>query len=225
MSGAAATPTTTRMIEAPRYTYLCDGDAIRRESFARIAQEGELDRVPAELRGVALRIAHAAGDASVIGALAASPGAVAAGRAALAAGAPVLADARMVAAGISAAALPAQNRIIATIADPRVPDLARSGATTRSAAAVELWLPHLAGAVVAIGNAPTALYRLLELVAEGAPKPALVLGFPVGFVGAAEAKAALAENPFGLAYIVLMGRRGGSAMAAAAVNALTLGAA
>jgi precorrin-8X/cobalt-precorrin-8 methylmutase len=211
------------MTEAPRYTYLRDGDAIRRASFARIAQEVELDRVPAELRAIAVRIAHAAGDASVIGDLAASPGAVAAGRAALAAGAPVLVDARMVAAGIAEGALPAHNKIIATIADPRVPALARELATTRSAAAVELWRPHLAGAVVAIGNAPTALYRLLELVAEGAQRPALVLGFPVGFIGAAEAKAALAENPFGLAYIVLRGRRGGSAMAAAAVNALALG--
>jgi precorrin-8X/cobalt-precorrin-8 methylmutase len=207
----------------PRYAYLRDGDAIRAASFARIAQEADLARVPAELRPIAVRIAHAAGDVSVIADLAASPGAVAAGRAALAAGAPVLADAGMVAAGISARALPAANRVIVTIADSRVPDLARSLATTRSAAAVELWRPDLAGAIVAIGNAPTALFRLLELVAEGAAKPALVLGFPVGFIGATEAKAALAENCFGLAYVVLAGRRGGSAMAAASVNALALG--
>ena len=211
------------MTEAPRYSYLRDGDAIRRASFARIAQEADLAGVPAALRPIALRIAHAAGDAGVIADLSASPGAVEGGRAALAAGASILADARMVAAGISERALPAQNRIITTIADPRVPDLASRLATTRSAAAVELWRPHLAGAIVAIGNAPTALYRLLELVAEGAAMPALVLGFPVGFIGAAEAKAALAGNPFGLAYITLAGRRGGSAMAAASVNALALG--
>jgi precorrin-8X/cobalt-precorrin-8 methylmutase len=200
-----------------RYTYLRDGDAIRRASFARIAAEATLDRLPAELRDIAVRIAHAAGDTGVIADLAASPGAVATGRAALAGGAPILTDARMVAAGI---AQPAQDRVIVTLADPRVPGLARSLETTRSAAAVELWRPHLAGAVIAIGNAPTALFRLLELIDDGAQKPALVLGFAVGFIGAAEAKAALAENPFGLAYITLAGRRGGSAMAAAAVNAL-----
>ena len=206
-----------------RYTYLRDGEAIRRASFARVAEEPALARLPPELRSIAVRIAHAAGDVGVIADLEASPGAVAAGRAALAGGAPILADARMVAAGIAEAALTARNRIIVTISDPRVPGLARAMATTRSAAAVELWRPDLAGAIVAIGNAPTALYRLLELVDEGAPKPALVLGFCVGFIGAAEAKAALAENPFGLAYVTLSGRRGGSAMAAAAVNALALG--
>jgi precorrin-8X/cobalt-precorrin-8 methylmutase len=206
-----------------RYAYLRDGEAIRRASFARVAEEPALARLPPELRGIAVRIAHAAGDVGVIADLAASPGAVTAGRAALAAGAPILADARMVAAGISEPALAARNRIIVTIADPRVPDLARTMATTRSAAAVELWRPDLAGAIVAIGNAPTALYRLLELIDEGAQKPALVLGFCVGFIGAAEAKAALAENPFDLPFITLAGRRGGSAMAAAAVNALALG--
>ena len=211
------------MIQAPRYTYLRDGDAIRSESFAHIAREADLTRVPAALRGLAVRIAHAAGDTSVIADLAASPGAVATGCAALASGAPIIVDARMVAAGIAERALPARNRIIATIADARVPELARRLATTRSAAAVELWRPDLAGALVAIGNAPTALFRLLELIAEGGPRPALVLGFPVGFIGAAEAKTALAENPFGLPYIVLAGRRGGSALAAAAVNALALG--
>jgi precorrin-8X/cobalt-precorrin-8 methylmutase len=211
------------MTEAPRYIYLRDGDAIRAASFARIERDADFARVPAELRALAVRIAHAAGDTSVIADLAASEGAVAAGRAALAAGAPILVDARMVAAGIAAHALPASNRVIATIADPRVPGLAKRLATTRSAAALELWRPDLAGALVAIGNAPTALFRLLELIAEGAARPALVVGFPVGFIGAAEAKAALAENPFGLPYIVLAGRRGGSAFAAAAVNALALG--
>ena len=135
----------------------------------------------------------------------------------------MLADSRMVAAGILERALGAGNRVVTTIAEAEVPPLARRLGTTRSAAAVELWRPHLAGAICAIGNAPTALFHLLELIGEGAPKPALVLGFPVGFVGAAEAKAALAENPFGLAFIALRGRRGGSAIAAAAVNALIAG--
>jgi precorrin-8X/cobalt-precorrin-8 methylmutase len=209
------------MSPASRYTYLRDGDAIRRASFAAIAQSADLSRLAPELRPIAIRIAHAAGDTGLIADLVASPGAVAAGRAALAAGATVLADSRMVAAGISD--LRGSARIVATISDKAVPDLARRLDTTRSAAAVELWRPMLAGAVCAIGNAPTALFRLLELVADGSPKPALVLGFPVGFIGAAEAKAALAENPFGLPFIALPGRRGGSAIAAAAVNALLVG--
>ncbi len=207
------------MSPAPRYTYLRDGDAIRRASFAAIAQAAELARLAPDLRPIAIRIAHAAGDTSIIADLVSSPGAVAAGRTALAAGAPVLADAQMVAAGITACA----NRVVATIADPEAPRLAQKLGTTRSAAAIELWRPMLAGAVCAIGNAPTALFYLLELIAEGAPKPALVLGFAVGFIGAAEAKSALAENPFGLAFIALLGRRGGSAIAAAAVNALLAG--
>jgi precorrin-8X/cobalt-precorrin-8 methylmutase len=211
------------MNEAPRYVYLRDGDAIRRASFDAIAREADLARVPDSLRALALRVAHAAGDAGIVADLAASPGAIEAGRAALAAGATIVVDARMVEAGISRRFLPAANRVIATIADARVPDLARRLGTTRPAAAVELWRPFLAGAVVAIGNAPTALFHLLEMIAAGAPKPALVLGFPVGFVGAAEAKSALASNPLGVAHVVLSGRRGGSAMAAAAVNALALG--
>jgi precorrin-8X/cobalt-precorrin-8 methylmutase len=209
------------MSPAPRYTYVRDGDAIRRASFAAIAQSADLSRLVPELRPIAIRIAHAAGDTSLIADLVASPGAVAAGRGALAAGATVLVDARMVAAGISD--LHGAGRVVATISDEAVPEIARRLGTTRSAAAVELWRPRLAAAVCAIGNAPTALFRLLELVAEGAPKPALVLGFPVGFVGAAEAKAALAENPFGIPFIALLGRRGGSAIAAAAVNALLAG--
>ena len=202
----------------PPYSYLHDGDAIRRASFAAIAEAADLSRLVPDLRPLAIRIAHAAGDVSLIADLVSSPGAVAAGRAALAAGAPVLADSRMVAAGIAPSA-----RVIETLSDRNVPALAQRLGTTRSAAAVGLWRPSLAGAVCAIGNAPTALFHLLELIAEGAAKPALVLGFPVGFVGAAEAKAALAENPFGLAFIALQGRRGGSALAAAAVNALLFG--
>ena len=163
-----------------------------------------------------MRLAHAAGDSAILGDLEWSKGAVAAGRKALTAGAPILADAAMVAAGI----MIDPNRIVCTLRDPETAQLAAAERTTRSAAAVERWRPHLPGAVVAIGNAPTALFRLLELLACGAPKPALVLGFPVGFVGATEAKSALADFGHGLEFITLHGRRGGSALAAAAVNAL-----
>jgi precorrin-8X/cobalt-precorrin-8 methylmutase len=201
------------------FPYLRDPAEIARRSFALVRAEADLTRFPAALRPLALRLAHAAGDASILGDLAWSLGAAAAGRKALAAGAPILADSTMVAAGIIRTRLPATNPVVCTLDDPATAGLAASLGTTRSAAAVELWRPHLDGAVVAIGNAPTALFRLLEIIAEGAAKPALVLGFPVGFVGAAEAKTALAG--FGrLAYVTLRGRRGGSAMAAAAVNAL-----
>ena len=161
---------------------------------------------------------HASGMVDIAADLRFAPGAVAAGRAALAAGAPILVDARMVDAGITRARLPASNPVICTLDEPSVPGLAAAAGLTRSAAAVDLWVPRLAGAVVAIGNAPTALFRLLELVADGAPRPAAILGFPVGFVGAAESKAALVAT--GLPYLALLGRRGGSAIAAAAVNAL-----
>jgi precorrin-8X/cobalt-precorrin-8 methylmutase len=202
-----------------RYTYLRDPAAIYERSFALIEREADLTRFPPELRPVALRLAHAAGDTAILGDLAWSENAVAEGNRALASGAPILVDCRMVAAGIIGGRLPGKTDIVCTLGDPTAAELAETLKTTRSAAAVELWRPHLAGAVVAIGNAPTALFHLLELLADGAPKPALVLGFPVGFVGAAEAKAALAE--FGsLDFIALHGRRGGSALAAAAVNAL-----
>jgi precorrin-8X/cobalt-precorrin-8 methylmutase len=196
------------------YAYLRDPQQIRRRSFALIRKEADLGRFPASLRPLAVRLAHAAGDTTILADLAWSDGAVAAGRRAIAAGKPVLVDAKMVAAGIIA--LPAS----CTLDDPETPALAARLGTTRSAAAVELWRPRLDGAVVAIGNAPTALFHLLEILAEGAPPPALVLGFPVGFVGAAEAKAALAAFGHGLAYVTVHGRRGGSALAAAAVNAL-----
>ena len=202
------------------YDYLRDPDAIYRESFARIRAEADLSALPAALHKLALRLAHAGGDSAVLRDLVWSDDAIAAGAAALAAGAPILVDAAMVKAGIAARRLPRRNKVLCLLGDKRVPALAARLGTTRSAAAVELWRPHLAGAVVAIGNAPTALFHLLELIAAGAPKPALVLGFPVGFVGAAEAKAALAENAFGLPFVALAGRRGGSAFAAAAVNAL-----
>jgi precorrin-8X/cobalt-precorrin-8 methylmutase len=203
------------------YTYLHDPTEIYRRSFALIEAEADLSRFPQDLRPLALRLAHAAADTTMLDDLVWSEGAADAGGQALAAGAPILADSMMVAAGINAARLPARNEIVCTLHDPQTADIARRLETTRSAAAVELWRPHLLGAVVAIGNAPTALFHLLEKIASGAPKPALVLGFPVGFVGAAEAKAALAEFGGGLGFIALRGRRGGSALAAAAVNALT----
>jgi precorrin-8X/cobalt-precorrin-8 methylmutase len=203
-----------------RYPYLRDPDAIYRRSFAVIEAEADLSRFPPEMRPVALRLAHAAGDATILHDLAWSENAVTEGKRALADGAPILVDSRMVAVGVIGGRLPGKSDIVCTLGDAGTPQLAESLRTTRSAAAVELWRPHLAGAVVAIGNAPTALFHLLELIAGGAPKPALVLGFPVGFVGAAEAKAALVEFGDGLDFITLTGRRGGSALAAAAVNAL-----
>lgn len=203
-----------------RYAYLRDPAAIYRRSFALIGKEIDLDGFPPELRPLATRLAHAAGDAAILDDLVWSRDAVAAGKRALAAGAAILVDSTMVAAGIAGHCLSAQNAVVCTLKDPATPALARHLATTRSAAAVELWRPHLSGAVVAIGNAPTALFHLLELLADGAPRPALILGFAVGFVGAAEAKAALAEFGDGLDFIALGGRRGGSALAAAAVNAL-----
>jgi len=204
-----------------RHAYLRDPDEIYRQSFARIREEVDLSRFPDELHGLVLRLVHAAGDPSLARDLVWSEGAAARGRAALAAGAPVLVDAKMVRAGIIDRVLPRRNRVRCLLDDRRVPALARRLGTTRSAAAVELWRPQLAGAVIAIGNAPTALFHVLEMLEAGAPLPALVLGFPVGFVGAAEAKAALAANALGLPFIALTGRRGGSALAAAAVNALS----
>jgi precorrin-8X/cobalt-precorrin-8 methylmutase len=198
------------------YVYIRDPAEISRRSFALIREETDLARFPRALEALALRLAHAAGDGTILGDLTWSEGAVAAGREAVAAGAPILVDSAMVAAGITIDS----SRIVCTLRDPETVELAAAERTTRSAAAVDRWLPHLKDAVVAIGNAPTALFRLLELLAQGAPKPALVLGFPVGFVGAAEAKAALADFGHGLDFITLRGRRGGSALAAAAVNAL-----
>jgi len=200
--------------------YLTDPAAIYAQSFATVRAEARLDRFPPAMEAVAVRLIHACGMVEVADRLAFSPGAAEAGRAALAAGASVLCDCEMVAAGIIRARLPAANPVVVTLGDPAVPGLAREMSTTRSAAAVELWRDRLAGAVVAIGNAPTALFHLMEMLEAGAPVPALILGFPVGFVGAAEAKAELAARPRGAAFITLRGRRGGSAMAAAAVNAL-----
>ncbi|MFZ2006144.1 MAG: precorrin-8X methylmutase [Stellaceae bacterium] len=204
----------------PRYDYLRDPAAIYERSFALIEAEADLARFTPGMRKLALRLAHAVGDVAILEDLVWSENAMTVGKQALADGAPILVDSRMVAVGIIGGRLPGKSDIVCTLGDPRVEDLARRLETTRSAAAVELWRPHLAGAVVAIGNAPTALFHLLGMIADGAPKPALVLGFPVGFVGAADAKAALAQFGDGLDFIALRGRRGGSALAAAAINAL-----
>jgi precorrin-8X/cobalt-precorrin-8 methylmutase len=202
------------------YDYVRDGTEIYRRSFATIRAEARLDGLPVDVARVAVRMIHSCGMVDLVDDLAYSPGVVSAARAALLAGAPVLCDAQMVAAGVTRRRLPADNEILCLLGDPRVPALAERLGTTRSAAALDLWLDRLEGSVVAIGNAPTALFRLLELVAAGAGRPAAVLGLPVGFVGAAESKQALADDPAGLAHLVVHGRRGGSAMAAAAVNAL-----
>ncbi|MEM5386316.1 precorrin-8X methylmutase [Paraburkholderia phymatum] len=200
--------------------YLRDGQAIYRQSFATIRAEADLSRIPADLEKLAVRVIHACGMVDIVGDLRFSEGAGRAGRTALANGAPILCDARMVAEGITRARLPAHNEVICTLADPRVPALARELDNTRSAAALELWRPQLEGSVVAIGNAPTSLFYLLDMLDAGAPRPALILGFPVGFVGAAESKAMLAADSRGVPFVAVQGRRGGSAMAAAAVNAL-----
>jgi precorrin-8X/cobalt-precorrin-8 methylmutase len=200
--------------------YLRDGAEIYRRSFAIIRDEADLRTVPPDLERLAVRLIHTSGMVDIVGDLMHSPDAGTAGRRALLAGAPILCDSRMVVAGITRERLPARNPVLCTLGDQSVSELAGELGTTRSAAAIELWRPHLSGAVVAIGNAPTALFRLLELLDGGAPRPALLLGFPVGFVGAAESKAALAADPRGVPFVALRGRRGGSAMAAAAVNAL-----
>jgi precorrin-8X/cobalt-precorrin-8 methylmutase len=203
--------------------YLCDPAEIYRRSFAAIRAEVDLSGLAAEIEPLAVRLIHAAGDSAIVAGLAYSPGAVAAGRAALQRGRPVLVDSAMVAAGIITERLPAANPVICTLRHEGIAEAAAAAKTTRSAAAVDLWRAHLADAVVAIGNAPTALFRLLDLIDGGAPKPALILGFPVGFVGAAQSKEELISHAGGVPYITVRGRRGGSAMAAAAVNALAGG--
>lgn len=203
--------------------YEKDPSAIYAQSFATVRSEARLERFDAGMQALAVRLIHACGMVEIADRVAFSQGAYLAGHRALKAGAPVLCDCEMVGAGIIRRYLPAGNEVIVTLNDPRVPDHAKAIGNTRSAAAVELWEPHLAGAVVAIGNAPTALFHLLELLDAGAPKPAVILGFPVGFVGAAESKAELAARPRGCDFIALRGRRGGSAIASAAVNALAAG--
>ena len=203
--------------------YETDPDAIYAQSFATVRAEARLDRFPPGMDALAIRVIHACGMIEVADRLAFSPDAARIGACALADGAPILCDCEMVAAGVIRRRLPAGNEVISTLNEEGVSDLAQQLGTTRSAAAVELWRDRIEGAVVAVGNAPTALFHLLERLDEGWPKPTVILGFPVGFVGAAESKAELAANPRGCDFVALKGRRGGSAMASAAVNALAAG--
>ena len=200
--------------------YQRDGAEIYRASFATIRREADLTGLPATLERVVVRMVHACGMTDLVHDMAWSADFATEAEAALAAGAPVLCDSSMVAAGITRSRLPARNDVLCTLRDPQVAGLAARLGTTRTAAAVELWRDRLDGALVAIGNAPTALFHLLEMVAAGAPRPAAVVGVPVGFIGAAESKSALAAFSFGIPFLVVHGRRGGSAIASAAVNAL-----
>lgn len=206
------------------YDYIDDGPAIYVDSFATIRAESDLSRIPADAEKVAVRMIHGTGQTDLTRDLEVHPHLMTAARGALQAGAPILTDAHMVASGVTRARLPRDNEVICLLRDPAVPDLARSFGTTRSAAAVSLWEPHLDGAVVAVGNAPTALFHLLEMLIDGAPRPAAIVGVPVGFIGAAESKRALAdltrEHGIDVPYVTVHGRRGGSAMAASALNAL-----
>ena len=200
--------------------WLHNPDEIYRRSFAIVRDEADLSIVPDDMTDIAIRLVHACGMPEIIPDLRWSDGVAQAARDAISSGAPVLCDVQMVAEGIMAACLPTKHQIYSMIRLPSVAAIAEEQSTTRSAAQVELWRPLLKGSVVAIGNAPTALFRLLEVIAEEpAQKPAIILGFPVGFVGAAEAKDALHEIDHGVPYLTLLGRRGGSAMASAAVNA------
>lgn len=201
-------------------TYLRDGAAIYRESFAIIRAEADLRRVPDDLEAAAVRMVHACGMVDLVGDLAWSRGVGDAIRSALAGGATVFTDSMMLADGITRTRLPSSNRVRCTLRDDGIAERSAALGTTRSAAAVDAWVPELHGAIVAIGNAPTALFRLLELLDAGAPRPAAIVGVPVGFVGAAESKRALAETTTGVPWLTVHGRRGGSAIAAAAINAL-----
>ncbi|WP_017572220.1 precorrin-8X methylmutase [Nocardiopsis halotolerans] len=206
------------------YDYVDDGPAIYADSFAIIRREASLGHLPANAERLAVRMIHGTGQVDLADDLVVHPDLVPAARAALRAGAPILCDARMVAAGVTASRLPRANRVLCLLGDERVPDLAREWGTTRTAAAVSLWEPLLDGAVVAVGNAPTALFHLLEMLVDGAPRPAAIVGCPVGFVGAAESKQALTEfaDRYGIdvPHVTTRGRRGGSAMTSSALNAL-----
>ena len=207
-----------------RYPYEADGPAIYRDSFATIRRETDLTSLPADAERVVVRMVHGTGQIDLARDLVVHPGLVKAARTALQSGAPVLVDAHMVASGVTRARLPRDNDVVCTLRDPRAVGLARDWATTRSAAAVSLWEPMLEGAVVAIGNAPTALFHLLEMLLDGAPRPAAIIGCPVGFIGAAESKEALAaladDHGLDIPFLTVRGRRGGSAMTASALNAL-----
>ncbi|MFY2790831.1 precorrin-8X methylmutase [Rhodococcus sp. MALMAid1271] len=202
------------------HDYVRDGGEIYRQSFATIRAEADLSRFAPDVAQVVVRMIHAVGEIDLTETIGFTPNVVVSARAALRAGAPVLCDANMVAAGVTRRRLPADNEVLCTLSDPRVPALAQRMGTTRTAAALELWGDKLDGAVVAIGNAPTALFHLMELLAAGAPKPAAIVGGPVGFIGAAESKEDLIAADTGVEYLVVRGRRGGSAIAAAAVNAI-----
>jgi precorrin-8X/cobalt-precorrin-8 methylmutase len=202
------------------YDYIKDGDAIYRQSFAIIRSEADLARFSPNEAELVIRMIHAAGAVEVAQHFVFAPDFVSTARSALAAGAPIFCDAEMVARGVTAARLPASNEVICTLRADRTPQIAEEIGNSRSAAALHLWLDRLGGSVVAIGNAPTALFHLLELLRDGAPKPAAILGMPVGFVGAAESKAALESHSYGVPFAVVRGRLGGSAMTAAALNAL-----
>lgn len=202
------------------HDYIRDGQEIYRKSFATIRAEAKLDRVPPDLEKLVVRVIHASGMVDIVDDIAFSTNAGTIGRDAIKKGCPILCDAKMVAEGVTRKRLPVDNQVICTLAEKNVPQLAKEIGNTRSAAAVELWKPYIKGSVVAIGNAPTALFHLLDLIEQGFEKPSLIIGFPVGFVGAKESKLALSENTLGIPYIVVHGRRGGSAMAAAAINAL-----
>ncbi|MBT1156132.1 precorrin-8X methylmutase [Aminobacter anthyllidis] len=202
------------------YDYIHDGTAIYERSFAIIRSEADLTRFSEAEADVAVRMIHACGLVEAAEHFVFSEGFVSAARGALQAGAPIFCDAEMVARGVTRARLPADNEVICTLRDPRTSEIAKKIGNTRSAAAIDLWVDRLAGSVVAIGNAPTALFYLLEKLRDGAPKPAAIIGMPVGFVGAAESKDALAENSYGVPYAIVRGRLGGSAMTAAALNSL-----
>lgn len=200
--------------------YTRDAAEIYRQSFATIRAESDLARFPEDVARVVVRLIHTCGQVDVAEHVAFTADVTSRTHAALAAGAPILCDSSMVAAGITRRRLPADNEVVSLVADPRAPDLAATMGTTRSAAAVDLWADRIPGAVLAIGNAPTALFRLLELVDDGVAPPASVLGGPVGFVGSEQSKQELIADPRGISYLMVTGRRGGSAMAAAAVNAI-----
>jgi precorrin-8X/cobalt-precorrin-8 methylmutase len=202
------------------HSYQRDGAAIYRESFAIIREEADLSPFPHHLERVVVRMIHACGMTDIATYVSASPGFAETGMQALRDGAPIFCDSAMVANGITRSRLPADNEVLCTLQDPLTRDLAAKLQTTRSAAAVELWRDKLAGSIVVIGNAPTALFHLLDMLADGAPRPAIVIGVPVGFVGAAESKAALKEHGADLPHLTVLGRRGGSAIAASVVNAL-----